>query len=192
MTNTSSTQALALVVAALSLAATGIAHAQPSDGGPVLPQSSAPRAYVSAGLEAGADSAVDWVYGGTALEGGYHLRGAWWLHGEAGVLGRTGSGPTNNLMLTMPTDNGYNGRIGAEARGCSWACWYGGADVGYRTGTARGAMFDLRGGIDLGTQNLRFRPGVEVLLSHAPNIDREVQLVPLAAIGLTTAVAYVW
>ena len=157
-----------------------------------------PRAYVAAGFDAGADSAVDWLYAGASIEAGYRIAAPWWVHGNAGALGRVGYGTTNRLTVMRPREVGYDLRLGPEVRRClsGGVCFYGGIDLGYRTGTARGddisgLMVVPRAGLDLGSGHVRFQPGLELLVSATPHIEKEVPL-PDLGIGLTAAFAYVW
>ena len=157
-----------------------------------------PKAYVAAGFDAGADSAVDWLYAGASIDAGYRVSDRWWVHGNTGALGRVGYGTTNNLTVKRPTEVGYDLRFGPEWREChsDGLCFYGGVDLGYRTGTARGddisgVMIVPRAGLDVGTRHLRFRPGLELLVSTTPHIEGEVPL-PSLGIGVTAAVACVW
>jgi hypothetical protein len=157
-----------------------------------------PRVYVAAGLDAGADSAVDWLYAGASIDAGYRIAGPWWVHGNAGTLGRVGYGTTNRLTVMRPREVGYDLRLGPEVRRClsGSVCFYGGVDVGYRTGPSRGedisgVMMVPRAGLDLGSGHLRFQPGLELLVSTVPHIEKEVPL-PALGIGVTAAFAYVW
>ncbi len=167
-------------------------------GGLIREGQAAPKVYVAAGLDAGADSAVDWLYAGAFIDAGYRVSDRWWVHGNAGALGRAGYGTTNHLTVKLPTEVGYDVRFGPELRGCRSGrlCFYGGLDVGYRTAPAHGndisgVMMVPRAGLDLGSPQVRFRPGAELLVSTTPHLEGEVPL-PNIGIGVTAAVAVLW
>lgn len=177
-----------LCIATVLIATTSLAGAEPS----VEPA----RAYVAAGLSTGVGSAVDWLYGGSVIDGGYRLDETWWIHGQLGAIGRIGYGTTQSFELVRPEAYLYSAQIGAEARGCHSAalCGYAGGDVGYQIGTLRGVSRDgvvvaPRLGLDVGSRNLRFRPGVEMPMSRSAPME-EAPL--MLGIGVTTTVAYQW
>jgi hypothetical protein len=177
-----------LVILLLVLSA-GTVHADPAP---------ADRGYVSVGVASGAGYTVDWLYAGLQLEGGYRLSDRWYAHGEAGVLGRSGYGTTQDLTLMVPREPTYEARAGLEARGChsSALCGYAGMDAGYRVstgmdnnyGTGEGVVVVPRAGLDLGlSRDLRFRPGVELRLTNGPASSDA----PFAVgIGASAALAY--
>ena len=85
----------------------------------------------------------------------------------------------------------FEARAGLELRGCVWngiACVVGGADLGWiHEGMSAGAALDAtavipRAGLDVGGDQLRFRPGVELALGN--NQYRNA--------AMTVAVAYQW
>jgi hypothetical protein len=189
-----------LAIAFVLVATSSIAHAQAP--GVVAAQpvpAPEPHYYVSADLTSGVGSGIDWLYGGAGVDGGLRVSRVWWLHARVDTVGRIGYGTTNDLTLMSPQGGIVDSRIGAEARGChsSSLCMYGGADIGYRVGSSgrgedlTGVLVALRGGLDVGSANLRFRPGVELLGAAAPGVSRGDAPYPLLpGVGLTMAVAY--
>ncbi len=184
-----------LVIFATLAATTTIAAAEP----PGLTASVAPEApassYVGVGILFGGDIGLD---GQLDVEGGYHLNGAWWLHGMAagGVAGDDQGGGVV-----------HQARVGIEARGCRFegiACAYAGADLGYQAftwhsneGDAMNEQHDdvlasLRVGADIGGRHLRVRPGIESsqLVTGRDTYSRAPGT--LVALNLSLGIAYRW
>jgi hypothetical protein len=167
-----------------------------------LPAPSPARAdrYVSVGGSFGANTAVDWLYGGASVDGGYRLTDTLWIRGRFNESARIGDGAINQgPMLVAPQYPTTEVLSGLEWRGCAnrAVCVVGGFDVGYRFGQLRyghdGVTTAPRIGLDVGTEHLRFRPMVEANVSAPRNYDTEIQgFWPAFGIGLTTAVAYQW
>ena len=158
----------------------------------------APSSYLEAGATAGADGAVDWIYSGLSLDGGVRVTQGAWIHGELGVLGRTGYGPINgDITLISPSADAYAVRLGPEWRRCNddgSACFVGGFDVGYRTGLLEGFVLAPRASVDVGGDHVRVRLGVEATMASQPDADPDSDAVylPDFGIGATAGVAYQW
>ncbi|MDB4953628.1 MAG: hypothetical protein JWO36_1197 [Myxococcales bacterium] len=171
-----------------------IAHAEPSLTASSREVASEPKTYVAAGVALGADGTLDWLYSGAQIEAGYRLSTTWWLHGDVGVMGRSGYGTVQRITLMAPSADAYEARLGPEARRCNStgaACLVGGVDLGYRTGELAGLVVAPRVGLDVGSRKLRFRPAIELQVG-GPIDNREGPSIPDVGIGFTTAIAYQW
>lgn len=145
-----------------------------------------PSAYLQLGSSLGADDAGMWLAG--TLDGGLRLGDTpLWAHGQLGY------GSASEGFFQSGHGTFESARGGLEARviiphTLGIVGVYAGFDVGYRSlgfgdkmsSSAGDTVAVARGGLDLGTTHLRFRPGIEML---------PVENGPLA---LTAALAYQW
>jgi hypothetical protein len=189
-------------VAALDLSTTELPAPAPS------PTPSHADSYVSLGTTFGADTAVDWLKGGIAIDGGYRLTDSLWIRGRFDEAARIGYGDVQQVG-SLPDFSGVSLRApqhphsdllsGVEWRGCSTRalCAVGGFDAGIRIDDDKRALAGVttvpRLGLDVGTEHLRFRPMVEASVAWQRGYDNELGgILPAFGIGLTTSVAYQW
>jgi hypothetical protein len=189
-------------VAALDLTSTETTSSAPSTV-------SRADSYMSLGIAFGADTAVDWLKGGTVVEGGYRLTDSLWIRGRFeesarigyGSVQQVGSLPDFGDVSVVAPQHPYSDLLsGLEWRGCSSRalCAAGGFDTGIRLGGdgkhALGGVSTVpRLGLDFGTEHLRVRPMLEANVAWLRGYDSELGgILPAFGIGLTTTVAYQW
>jgi len=164
--------------------------------------------YMSLGVTLGANTAVDWLKGGTVVEGGYRLTDSMWIRGRFEESARIGYGSVQQVgslpdfadVSVVAPQHPYSDLLsGLEWRGCSSRalCAAGGFDAGIRIGGGKHAFGGVstvpRLGLDFGTEHLRVRPMLEANVAWLRGYDSELGgILPAFGIGLTTTVAYQW
>jgi hypothetical protein len=168
-------------------------------GGEATPVAPAAKFYMSAALTGGADDAADWVAAGGGVAGGYRLNDTLWVRGRIDTSARVGYGAINQgPTFHAPTQAHVDALVGIETRHCSSAavCWTAGSDAGVRTPDSRyGAGFEIvpRLGLDVGSEQLRFRPAIEAHAAWLGGFDNETGgALPALGIGLSMGAAYLW
>lgn len=169
------------------------------EAAPVATAPMLPSIYVSLGGTIGVGGAVDWLYGGTQVDGGYRLTETLWLRGRLDGAARIGYGTSDSFTVISPAHAHTDAMLGVEARSCRGdvVCLVAGVDAGYRFADDNylgGIAVAPRVGLDLGGRHLRVRPAVEVI---APFVrqrvgDPELAGLPALGIGVTAEVAYEW
>ncbi|HTR51048.1 MAG TPA: hypothetical protein VMJ10_10110 [Kofleriaceae bacterium] len=177
-----------ILILSTLLATTAIAAAQPSLTATATPEpAQEPSHYLQLGGVFGGTQGA--MILGETVEGGMRLdHGPLWVHAEV----MTGSaGGVDELTYSGSV---LQVRAGLEARGCALngiACVVGGVDAAYsRTqymaeddnDNRHGGEIIPRVGLDIGSERLRVRPGVEVGFDHT-GWDQ---------LGFTAALAYQW
>jgi hypothetical protein len=173
---------------------------RPGDTAPIATASTLPSTYVSLGGAIGVGGAVDWLYGGTQVEGGYRLTDTLWVRGRLDRAARIGYGAINQSVTVISPEHPHtDAMLGIETRRChdDAVCLVAGADAGYRFADDNfegGFTIVPRVGLDLGGRHLRVRPGVEASASFIRQRVGEPELagMPALGIGFTTEVAYEW
>ena len=187
-----------LVAIGITVIGTLTAHAQ-APGAQVPPSTNAsnpstPTTYVAAGLSLGVDGAVDWLYSGWSLDGGYRIGDTLWVHANVSMVGRSGYGTTNHLTIQSPVLEWYAARLGLETHRCHTAalCVVAGVDGGLRSGALDGWQVVPRLGLDTGGVHLRFRATAELLIGNYNDPSGDGEGIPDFGIGVTAGVGYQW
>jgi hypothetical protein len=173
----------------------------PGDAAPTALAPALPTTYVSLGGAIGVGGGVDWMYGGTSIDGGYRLTDTLWVRGRFDRAARIGYGAVNqSITIVSPQHPHSDAMLGLETRRCrsEAMCLVAGADAGYRFGDSDytgGVIMVPRIGLDLGSRHLRVRPGIEasaaVVHAHNPG-EPALADMPAFGLGFTTALAYEW